>query len=128
MKREVKAIVFILVFALGVATGALGLRVYERSYGPSATGGWGRFDRARYVSRLTRDLDLTADQQQKLNRIVDQTRTEFMELRKTIAPQVSEIKQRARGQIRAMLTPDQQGRFEAFLKEWEAEKQRRDEH
>lgn len=125
MRREVKVIVFCLVFALGVATGAVGLRVYEWSYGASVAGGWGRFDRARYVSRLTRDLQLTAEQRQQLDRILDDTRAEFVKVRETIRPQIQEIKGQARGRIREMLNPDQQERFEAFLKEWDAEKQSR---
>ncbi len=125
MKREVNVIGLILVFALGVAFGALGLRLYERASADSAGGRWGRFDRARYVSRLTKDLRLTAEQGHQLDRILDDTRAEFMKVRETIQPQIQEIKGRARGRIREMLTPDQQERFEAFVKEWDAEKQRR---
>lgn len=125
MKREVNVIGLILLFAVGVATGALGLRLYERASADSVGEKWGRFDRARYVSRLTKDLRLTADQGRQLDRILDDTRAEFMKFRETIQPQIQEIKGRARGRIREMLTPDQQERFEAFLKEWDAEKQRR---
>jgi Spy/CpxP family protein refolding chaperone len=127
MTREVKTIVLSLVFALGVATGALGLRLSERASGGSAEGRGGRFDRARYVSRLTKDLRLTADQGRQLDRILDDTRADFMKVRETIQPQIQEIKRRARGRIREMLNPDQQERFEAFLKEWDAEKERRSE-
>lgn len=127
MTRQVKTIVLSLVFALGVATGALGLRLYEQASGGLADGRGGRFDRARYVSRLTKDLRLTADQGRQLDRILDDTRADFMKVRETIQPQIQEIKERARGRIREMLNPDQQERFEAFLKEWDAEKQRRSE-
>lgn len=127
MRGNMKAIVLGLVFALGLATGALGLRLYERSYGATAERRWGHFDRERYVSRLTTDLQLTADQREKLDRILDETRAEFVQFRETIRPQVQEIKTRARGRIREMLTPDQQQRFEVFLEEWDADKQRRKE-
>jgi len=125
MRGGVKAILLGLIFVLGLTAGALGLRLYERSYGVSVEGRWGRFDRERYVSLLTRDLRLTSDQRKELDRILDDTRAEFVKLRETIRPQVQEIKERARARIRQMLTPDQQQGFEAFLKEWEAEKQRR---
>lgn len=127
MRGNMKAIVLGLVFALGLATGALGLRLYERSYGATAERRWGHFDRERYVSRLTTDLQLTADQREKLDRILDETRAEFVQFRETIRPQVQEIKTRARGRIREMLTADQQQRFEVFLEEWDADKQRRKE-
>jgi hypothetical protein len=125
MRSRVHVIVYTLVFTLGLAAGAMGLRLYERSYGALAEGRGGRFDRERYVSLLTRDVQLTADQRKELDRILDDTREEFAEVRKTIAPQVTEIKERARGRIRAMLTPDQQPRFEAFLKAWDAEREQR---
>ncbi|MGH7425475.1 MAG: hypothetical protein ACREJP_04850 [Candidatus Methylomirabilales bacterium] len=127
MRGRVHVIVYTLVFTLGLAAGAMGLRLYERSYGASAEGRGGRFDRERYVSLLTRDVQLTSDQRKELDRIMDDTRGEFAEVRKTIAPQVTEIKERARGRIRAMLTPDQQPRFEAFLKAWDAEREQRGE-
>ena len=126
MRGRVHVIVYTLIFALGLATGAMGLRLYERSYGASAEGRGGRFDRERYVSLLTREVQLTSDQRKELDRILDDTRGEFAEVRKTIAPQVTEIKERARGRIRAMLTPDQQPRFEAFLKAWDAEREQRE--
>jgi hypothetical protein len=125
MRGRVHVIVYTLVFTLGVAAGAMGLRLYERSYGVAAEGRWGRFDRERYVSMLTRVVQLTSDQRNELDRILDDTRGEFAEVRKTIAPQVTEIKERARGRIRALLTPDQQPRFEAFLKAWDAEREQR---
>jgi hypothetical protein len=125
MRGEVKALLLGLVFALGLASGALGLRLYEQSRGTSGDRRWGHFDRERYVSRVTQELQLNADQRKELDRILDDTRDEFAKLRETIQPRVGEIKERTRARIRQMLTPDQQQRFEAFLKEWEAERQRR---
>jgi Spy/CpxP family protein refolding chaperone len=94
---------------------------------PSLAGWQGRFDRERYVGRLTEALQLQEGQRQQLERILDDAREEFGGLRQSIAPQAQQIKERTRARIRQMLTPDQQQRFEAFVKEWEAERQRRGE-
>lgn len=118
--------VLVALYLLGIATGALGFSLYRTYATPDSPGGWrGRFDRERYVGRLTGALQLQEGQRQQLDQILDDARDEFKGLRQTIDPQTQAIKQRARARIRQMLTPDQQQRFEAFVKEWEAERQHR---
>ena len=118
--------VLVALYVLGIATGVLGFTLYRTYAAPPSPGRWqGRFDRERYVSRLTQALQLQDGQRQQLEHILDDTRDEFGKLRQGIDPQVQAIKDRARARIRQMLTPDQQPRFEAFVKEWEAEKGRR---
>jgi Spy/CpxP family protein refolding chaperone len=120
--------VLVALYVLGIATGALGFTLYRTYAAPPSPARWqGRFDRERYVGRLTQALELQEGQRQQLDRILDDARDEFRKLRQTIAPQAEAIKQRARARISEMLTADQQQRFEAFVREWEAEKQRRGE-
>ncbi|MBI2081016.1 MAG: hypothetical protein HYT86_04705 [candidate division NC10 bacterium] len=117
--------VLLALYVLGIATGALGFTLYRTYAAPDSPGGWrGRFDRERYVGRLTQALQLQEGQRQQLDQILDDARGEFGKLRQTIDPQVQAIKERTRARIRQMLAPDQQQRFEAFVKEWEAERQR----
>lgn len=118
--------VLVALYVLGVATGVLGFTLYRTYAAPeSPAGSRGRFDRERYVGRLTGALQLQEGQRQQLDQILDDARDEFGKLRQTIHPQAQEIKQQARARIREMLSPDQQRRFEAFVEEWEAERQRR---
>lgn len=120
--------ILVALYVLGIATGVLGFTLYRTYAGPPSPAGWqGRLDRERYVGRLTQALQLQEGQRQQLEHILDDARGEFMRLRQTVHPQVQAIKDGARARIRQMLTPDQQQRFEAFVKEWEAEKQRRGE-
>lgn len=126
MKRWKGPGVLVAVYVLGIATGVLGFTLYRTYAAPPSPAGWqGRFDREHYVERLTRSLQLQEGQRQQLTRILDDARDEFGKLRQTIHPQAQEIKQQARARIRQMLSPDQQRRFEAFVEEWEAERQRR---
>jgi hypothetical protein len=57
-----------------------------------------------------------------LNAILDETREEFLDLRRRLQPQFEEVRARSRQRIRGILTADQQPRFEAFLKRWDEER------
>jgi hypothetical protein len=114
---------FVSIFILGIAAGALGVCVYYRGIDPGRPPGWtGRFDRERYVKQMTEAVGLQPEQMGALNAILNETREEFLALRARLRPQFDEIRQRARVRIRAILTADQEGRFEAFLKRWDEER------
>ena len=114
---------FVSIFILGIAAGALGVSVYYRGIDPGRPSGWtGRFDRERYVKQMTGAVGLQPEQMGALNAILDETREEFLALRARLRPQFDEVRQRARVRIRGILSADQQGRFEAFLKRWDEER------
>ena len=118
------ALLLVLAFLLGVASGALGLGVYQ------ARTGWmgARRDPARFqqfmLTRLTRELDLRDDQRQQVEAILRESGQEFARLREEIRPRSREICSRTRGRIRALLDPGQQERFEALTQEWERQAER----
>jgi Spy/CpxP family protein refolding chaperone len=64
---------------------------------------------------LTRDLQLTPDQQKQLGSIVDDTRAQWRTLYTTIEPRHEQIREQSRDRIRAILTPDQKPKFEDFM-------------
>jgi Spy/CpxP family protein refolding chaperone len=125
MTTRVKgALLLLLAFLLGVATGALGYGLYQ-----ARTGWWHTArDPARFqqfqLKRLTRELELRPDQRQQLEAILRDTGQEFARLREDIGPRVREIRGRSREKIRAILNPDQQTKFEALEKEWERRAER----
>jgi Spy/CpxP family protein refolding chaperone len=113
------ALLLLLAFLLGAATGALGLGIYQ-----ARTGWWGpRRDAARFqqfvLKRLTRELDLRTDQRQQVEAILRESGEEFARLREEIRPRFREIRSRTRDRIRALLDPGQQERFEALTQQWE---------
>ena len=67
-------------------------------------------------------MRLQPDQMGALNAALDETREEFLALRRRLQPQFGEVKQRARQRIRSILNTDQQPRFEAFVKRWDEER------
>ncbi len=114
---------FVIVFLLGFAAGALSLMLYARRFEPGRPAGWaGKFDRERYVKQLTEAVGLQAGQMGELNRVLDQTREEFVALRTRLQPQFEEVRKRARERIRGILTAEQQPRFEAFVQRWDEER------
>ncbi len=125
MRPRVKgALLLLLAFALGVATGGLGWGLYQ-----GRTGGWGPHrdpERFRQVllQRLTRELGLTADQRQQVEAILRQAGQEFARLREEIGPRIRDIRVRSREKIRAILSPAQQAKFEAVESEWERRAER----
>jgi hypothetical protein len=111
------------VFLLGVAAGALGLTMYSRWIDAGRPPGWtGKFDRERYVKRMTEAVGLNPEQMGPLDAILDETREEFLAMRKRLSPQIDEVRRRARDRVRGILNADQQPRFEAFLKRWDEER------
>ena len=114
---------FVIVFLLGVAAGALGLTMYSRWSDTGRPSGWtGKFDRERYVKQMTEAVGLKPEQMGPLDAILDETRKEFLAMRKRLSPQIDEVRQRARDRVRGILHADQQPRFEAFLKRWDEER------
>jgi Spy/CpxP family protein refolding chaperone len=62
--------------------------------------------------RLTRNLRLDNEQQVKLHQILTDAHAQLQDLRQQYRPQLGGIFSNANGQINAMLTPEQQARFE----------------
>jgi Spy/CpxP family protein refolding chaperone len=103
-------------FLLGVAIGAFGAYALGR-YGPYAlAGSQQRHDRNTFVKQLTSELDLTADQQQQLQTIINDTRAKYRALYEPLRPQQEQIRQQGRDKIRAILAPEQRPKFEDFLR------------
>ncbi len=112
-RREAALLVFV-VFLLGVLLGGLanhlwGERVWGRQNPPGSP------TRDQLVGDLTHDLQLNADQQQQLGVIVDDTRAKIHAAYAPADAQREELRQQGRARIRAILTPEQLPKFEAFM-------------
>src|ERR1700685_285887 len=124
-KRGEAAFLFFVVFLLGALLGGVGNHVWgERVWGKQIINS--QPTRNEIVGDLTRDLQLTQDQQKQLGSIVDDTRAQWRTLYTTIEPQHEQIREQSRNRIRAILTPEQKPKFEEFMHRIDEQRQKDD--
>jgi Spy/CpxP family protein refolding chaperone len=122
-KRGEAAVLVVIVFLLGALLGGVGNHVWgERVWGKQTI--TGPQTKGQIVNNLTKELQLTPDQQKQLGAIVDDTRAQWRVLYTTIEPRHEEIRQQSRDRIRAILTPDQKPKFEEFMKRIDEQRQK----
>ena len=121
MRPRVKgALLLCLAFVLGAGVGAAGFGIYAIRYGWPPRG-----ERWTWIlQRLDRELELRAEQRQKIEVILRETRDEFSRLREEVGPRFREIMNRSRDRIKAELDAGQQAKFDALVKEWEQRRER----
>ena len=120
-RREAAALVFV-VFLLGVLLGGVGNHLWgSRVWGNQVSPAGTPPSREQVLANFNRELELTPDQQKQLGSILDDSRSKFRTLDRSLDPQRMQIRDQSRAQMRALLTPEQQPKFDAFL-------QRQDSH
>ena len=72
--------------------------------------------RGNPVEHLTRALDLTPEQQAKIQPIFDQAKPQLKAAREESREKVRAIRENTMAQIRPLLTPEQQQKFDALKK------------
>lgn len=120
------ALYLVLVFASGVAVGAVGYRLYNlggvravRDNRPPISP---EEMRRRYVEEMRARLKLNDGQLQNLTAILDDSRTKFRALREKYRPEVHAIQEEQADRIRAILNDGQKAEYEKMR----AERERRD--
>ena len=108
------------VFLLGCATGALLASAYRLRADAGPRESRGRHGHEDRFEKMRRDLDLDERQAAEVRRILDESRNEYRALRAEARPRFDAIRQSARARIRALLTPEQQRRFDARVAEKDA--------
>ena len=110
------------VFALGSVTGAALDSVYRlRS---SANQFKEREKGEAFLNRMRSELGLNEQQAAQINTIVNESRNEFRALRAEARPRYDAIRQKERERIRAILTPDQQQKFDQMVARKDAARQK----
>jgi Spy/CpxP family protein refolding chaperone len=103
----------VLVLLLGVALGAVGTHYWEaHAYGHLALVP----SHAEIVQQMTEQLSLTPDQQKQVNAISDEIHARLHALQDQMKPQADAIRSEGRQKIRALLTPEQQPKFDEFTR------------
>ncbi len=112
--RSEAAVLVLVVFVLGALLGGLGNHLWgERVWGRQNPPG--PPSRVQIVGELTRELQLTPDQQQQLSAIVDDTKAKIRAAYAPADAQRDQLRQQGRARIRAILTPEQLPKFETFM-------------
>jgi len=75
------------------------------------------------MEKLRRDLSLTDDQVKSVGAILDETKNEYKALRTELKPRFEEPRQKARAQIRALLSAEQQQKFDAMVAQVDAQRE-----
>jgi len=113
-------LVLVAVFVLGSVTGAALTGLYRsRAGGPD---GRERAMKERFDS-MRRELKLTDEQTTAVRAILDETRNEYRALHAELRPRFEEPRQKARARIRALLTPEQQQKFDAMVAQHDAQRE-----
>ena len=117
------------VFALGLAIGVVfGYNFAHKSF----AAGTGRPPanlseperRAARVADLTRELQLTPEQSQKVDTVLHQAHDEMKAIHEKSDADMDAVRQKARSQMRTFLTPDQLPKYEAFVKKLDQERKK----
>jgi Spy/CpxP family protein refolding chaperone len=72
-------------------------------------------ERQGWSSHLTRELGLTPQQSDSVKAILRRRRPEMRAVFETVRPRMDSVRQHINAEIRAVLTPEQRGAFEAML-------------
>lgn len=114
-RTEAALLVFI-VFLLGLLVGGVGNHLWgERVWGHQGPPAHRPPSREQIVSDLTRELQLNSDQQKQIGAIIDDTRSQVHALYAPVDAQHEQVRLQGRAKIRAILTPDQQTKFDALM-------------
>src|SRR5947209_16894099 len=99
-----------------VAIGAIALAGYAFAQPDGGRGGHGRWHHGFAMQHLTKSLNLTADQQAKVQPLLDQARPQIIAIHKDAMQKTQSIVDKTMTQIRPLLTQEQQTKFDALQK------------
>ena len=118
MKEGKVILAALVIFAAGVITGGLTVRIKLQDVPQSAvapTTGLNR-QRAELLDRMQRQLYLTPSQRERVEKVLRESHDRMKLLWDSIAPQAQDERRRVNESIRAELTPAQQKQFEEMMK------------
>ena len=113
------AAVFVLAAALGSVSGYM---YGHRAPGPALSDD---AKRQQKVATLTKELQLTPDQQTQVDAIFRDTQGKFQAIRKDSDAQIEVARQAGRERLRSVLTPEQKPKFEEFLRKMDEDRKNR---
>jgi hypothetical protein len=125
-RLEAAALVSV-VFLLGLLLGGVGNHLWdERVQGQGQTAAQLNLKptRDQRVNDLTQRLQLTPEQQKQVGAVFDDTVSKWKALYAPLDADHEQIRQQGRANIRAILTPDQQIKFDDFLRQLDEQRKK----
>jgi Spy/CpxP family protein refolding chaperone len=123
MKFKAAALV-LSVFLTGAIVGGLAVHVFgDRIWASDSSA---RLSKNELLQQLTRDLNLTPEQHSQIDSIMDSTLTDYNRILAPLSPQLEQVRQQGRQRIRAVLTPAQLPKFDAFIRQLDERRSRYD--
>jgi Spy/CpxP family protein refolding chaperone len=114
-------LVLVAVFVLGSVTGAALTGLYRSRAAGERPEAREKAMHERFEKMRT-ELKLTDEQTKAVQAIIDQTRNEYRALRTELRPKFEEPRLKARTRIRALLSPEQQQKFDAMIAQQDAQR------
>lgn len=116
---------FILGFVLGGALVYTGIHFY-RHYckGQILWGRHHRFDSKKMLEKLSKELDLNANQRAQVEKILESNLPKFKELKESVRPKFDAIRESIQKEIRALLNPEQQIKFNKLVEDFEKRREK----
>ena len=117
MKTNLKQNLLTLTVIAGIGLGGYAFAFAESGGGPGhgfGHGGWRGHGFA--LQHVTKQLNLTPEQQAKVQPLIDQARPQIIAIHKDAMQKTHAIMDNTMSQIRPLLTPDQQKKFDALQK------------
>ena len=109
------------VFLLGAVFGGVGVHYWEvRANGGHTVSGYPKH--AEIMKQLTAQVGLSDEQEKQVAAVVDDIRAKMHELSQQQKPQADAIRAEGRQRIRALLTAEQQPKYEKFLQQLDADR------
>lgn len=126
MRSNVRAVSYlVLVFLLGALIGTVGTYWANSAGWVNVSANERRSKRPSSVEWLSKELSLSADQQQQLANILDQTAAGYRAIRERVRPEYDNVRQEGRTKIRAILTEEQRARFEELVRRSDEKRRQR---
>ncbi len=116
-------LVLVVIFVLGGVTG-VGIGGVYRSKGDASFRGSPGRNREAMFEKMRADLNLSEEQSKEMRKVLDETGNEFRALRSELRPRYEELRMKTRGKMRALLTPEQQVKFDSLMAEIDARRQK----
>ncbi len=114
-------LLLLLAFALGAIAGIGGVALYRRPAGMGHSPG-----PSGYLSRLSKDLDLTPTQRDSVGAILKHYEPRMDSVWQNFRPTFETLRAELRSDINAQLTPDQQRRYAELLERQDARRRNKD--